>query len=111
MTDFWNQADEQLSDQLIMVVGKNVTIVQQVSRYCLGQGKEVFPYYGFPTAEELTWFNPLVVVVCLPLPEDVWYQQLNRLHIIWSEQSIVGDLAVVSTREELATRLRDVFLI
>ena len=106
MTNFWNQADEQLSEQLIVVVGKNVATVQRVSRYCLGQDGEVFPYYGFPTAEELFWFNPKVLVVCLPLPEDSWYQQLNRPHILWSEQQM-NELAVVSTKDELIAKLTE----
>ena len=108
MTNFWNQADDKLSEQLIMVIGKNVATVQRVSRYCLGHGIEVLPYYGFPTAEELTWFNPKVLVLCLPLPEAVWQQRLNRLHILWSEQPVSHDLPVASTKDELATKLQEV---
>lgn len=70
----------------IMVIGQDVAMVQRISRYCLGQGAVVFPYYGTPTLEEVTLFNPEVSVLCVPVPTDI-LNQINHPYILWSEQS------------------------
>ncbi len=90
----------------IMVIGSSVTTVQRVSRYCLEQGAEVFPYYGTPTTEEIALFNPEVLVLCLPMPEDVLHQ-IDRPCILWSEQPSNG-LPLVYTRADLQARLQEV---
>ena len=69
-----------------MIVGSQVTTVQYLSRYCLQQGRETFPYYGFPTLEEVTLFSPDLLIVCLPAPED-FLMQIDRPFILWSEPS------------------------
>ncbi|MBE9168233.1 hypothetical protein IQ238_12150 [Pleurocapsales cyanobacterium LEGE 06147] len=87
-----------------MVIGQNVATVQRVSRYCLAQGAEVFPYYGIPSIEEISVFAPEVFVLCLPLPECFW-QQLPPPCILWSEQQIKMDFPLVSTRRDLESSL------
>ncbi len=88
-----------------MIVGKNVTTVQRVSRYCLKQGIEALPYYGTPTVEEVTLFNPDVLIVCLPVPEN-FCLQIDKPFILWSEPSINVKLPVASTCIELKTLLQ-----
>lgn len=90
-----------------MVIGSNVTTVQRVSRYCLEQGAEVFPYYGTPTAEEIALFDPEVLVLCLPIPEDVLHQ-LSRPCILWSEQ-LPNGVPLVHNHLDLQARLQEVF--
>lgn len=92
----------------IMVIGSNVNTVQRVSRYCLKQGAEVFPYYGFPTAEEVTLFDPKVSVLCLPGAEN-FLNQTDRPYILWSEQLVDIGLPLVSTKRELETSLQEIF--
>ena len=91
----------------IMVIGSNVTTVQCVSRYCLDQGTEVFPYYGTPTDDEMTLFAPHIFVLCLPVPEYFW-QQINQPYILWSEQSMHIGIPLVYTAQELEVRLQEV---
>lgn len=87
----------------ILVVGTNVSLVQQVSRYCLLWGAEVLPYYTAPTVEEICLFSPEVWVLCPPLPSDLMYTA--QPHILWSEQPVSTHLPVASTRTELAALL------
>jgi hypothetical protein len=84
----------------IMVLGTDVQTVQTVSRYCLGQGVEVLPYYGVPTGEEITLFDPKLFVLCTPLP-DFFLKHLNGPCIVWSSQAIAADLPRVSNRGDL----------
>ncbi len=91
----------------IMVIGSNVTTVQRVSRYCLKHDAEVFPYYGIPTDEEVTLFAPHVLVLCLPICED-FQRQVLQPYILWSEQSMDGELPSVSTSIELYACLQEV---
>ncbi len=88
-----------------MIVGKNVTTVQRVSRYCLKQGIEVLPYYGVPTAEEISLFSPDVLIVCLPVLEN-FFLQIDQPFILWSEPSINVKLPVASSCIELKTLLQ-----
>lgn len=69
-----------------MIVGRKVTTVQCLSRYYLKQGIEILPYYGFPTLEEVTLFNPDLFIVCVPAPED-FLLQIDRPFILWTEPS------------------------
>ena len=66
MGDYYQSIDS-LRGNRVMVIGQNVATVQRVSRYCLDQGAEVFPYYGIPSDEEVTLFDPEVSVLCLSL--------------------------------------------
>ncbi|MDF5731680.1 MAG: hypothetical protein PUP92_27660 [Rhizonema sp. PD38] len=91
----------------IMVIGSKVTTVQRVSRYCLKQGAEVFPYYGIPTDEEITLFAPHVFVLCLPMPKDFQYKTLQP-QILWSEYSVSEGLPSVTSSTELYARLQQV---
>lgn len=88
----------------VMVIGQNVATVQRVSRYCLAQGAEVFPYYGIPSIDEMNVFEPEAFVLCLPLPECFW-QQLALPCILWSEQQMNLDFPLVSTRRDLESSL------
>ncbi|MBC8120994.1 MAG: hypothetical protein H7Y22_04040 [Gemmatimonadaceae bacterium] len=88
----------------ILVVGTDVSMVQQVSRYCLVWGAEVLPYYSTPTAEEICLFSPEVWVLCPPLPDGLTYTA-DQPHILWSEQPVSTHLPVASTREELVALL------
>lgn len=88
-----------------MIVGKNVTTVQRVSRYCLKQGIEVLPYYGVPTAEEISLFSPDVLIVCLPVLDN-FFLQIDQPFILWSEPSINVKLPVASSCIELKTLLQ-----
>lgn len=67
-----------------MVIGQHVATVQHVSRYCLERGADVFPYYGTPTAEEVTLFDPEVSVLCLPVPAELM-SQINHPYVLWSQ--------------------------
>ncbi|WP_339384086.1 hypothetical protein [Gloeocapsopsis crepidinum] len=84
--------------QRIMVVGTNVTTVQQVSGYCLKWGAEVLPYYGTPNEEEIRLFEPQIWVICLPIPENLQLPTNAHL-IIWEDPPAV--LQAVSSRAEL----------
>ncbi len=90
----------------IMVIGSKVTTVQRVSRYCLKQGAEVFPYYGIPTDEEITLFAPQVFVLCLPMPKELQYDILQP-YILWSEHFVSEDLLLVKSYRELYARLQE----
>ncbi len=72
----------------IAVVGENVATVQKISRFCLGLGLEVLPYYGVPDPEDLALFDPTVCIVCWPLT----YLDLDRLqsYWVWAEQYTEG---------------------
>lgn len=102
-----NQVADDMERHRIMVIGSNVTTVQCVSRYCLEQGAEVFPYYGIPTDEEVTLFAPHIFVLCLPVPED-FRQQINQPYVLWSEQPMHTGIPLVYTAEELQVRLQEV---
>lgn len=102
-----NQVADDMERHRIMVIGSNVTTVQCVSRYCLEQGAEVFPYYGIPTDEEVTLFAPHIFVLCLPVPED-FRQQINQPYVLWSEQPMHTGIPLVYTAEELEIRLQEV---
>lgn len=88
-----------------MVIGQDVITVQRVSRYCLEGGAEVFPYYGVPTPEEVSLFNPTVSVLCIPLPK-YFLCSLNQRYILWSEQPMLIDLPLASTKRELENFLQ-----
>lgn len=89
----------------IMVIGSNVTTVQRVSRYCLEQGAEVFPYYGTPIDEEVTLFAPDISVLCPPLPKG-FRHQINQRYVLWSEQPMNDRLPLVASRTELHAYLQ-----
>lgn len=89
----------------IMVIGSKITTVQRVSRHCLEQGADVFPYYGIPTNEEVSLFAPEIVVLCLPVTEN-FQRQIEQPYILWSEKSTNG-LPLVSTPTELQSRLQE----
>ncbi|MDF5713486.1 MAG: hypothetical protein PUP93_06265 [Rhizonema sp. NSF051] len=91
----------------IMVIGSKVTTVQRVSRYCLTQGAEVFPYYGIPTDEEITLFAPQVFVLCIPMPKDLQYDILQP-YILWSEYFVSEGLLFVTSYTDLYARLQEV---
>lgn len=90
----------------IVVIGESVLEVQRVSRYCLTQGIEVFPYYGVPTNEEINLFSPHLAIVCSPLPE-ITYPQIEGSYILWSEQPIDSELPVISNMTELQKLLQN----
>lgn len=104
MADLCDQPGDAIPGNRIMVIGQDVLTVQRVSRYCLEQGAEVFPYYGTPGIEEVILFDPELLVLCLPLPESFMYK-LDQPYILWSEQPIVNNLTVVSTQRELESSL------
>lgn len=101
------QVADDMERHRIMVIGSNVTTVQCVSRYCLEQGAEVFPYYGTPTDDEVTLFTPHIFILCLPVPEN-FRQQINQPYILWSEQPMYIGIPSVYTAEELEFRLQEV---
>lgn len=100
-----HQPGDAIPGNRIMVIGQDVVMVQRVSRYCLEQGAEVFPYYGVPTIEDVTLFDPEVSVLCLPLPRN-FLCRLNQRYILWSEQPILSDLPLVSSKRELESYLQ-----
>jgi hypothetical protein len=100
-----HQPGDAIPGNRIMVIGKDVITVQRVSRYCLEGGAEVFPYYGVPTIEEVTLFDPEISVLCIPLPKS-FLCNLNQRYILWSEQPILIDLPLVSTKRELENCLQ-----
>ncbi len=85
----------------IMVVGSNVMTVQRVSSHCLKQNAEVFPYYCIPTPEEIALFEPHVLVLCLPIPEQFQHQLLQP-YILWSEQLVNNISPLATTLAELS---------
>lgn len=105
MADLCHQPGDAMPGNRIMVIGQDVVTVQRVSRYCLEQGAEVFPYYGVPTFEEVTLFAPEISVLCLPLPES-FLCKLDQPYILWSEQPVAINLPFVSTKRELESRLQ-----
>jgi hypothetical protein len=105
VSKLFNQTEYGIPSHKIMIVGKNVTTVQRVSRYCLKQGIEVLPYYGVPTAEEISLFSPDVLIVCLPVLEN-FFLQIDQPFILWSEPSINVKLPVASSCIELKTLLQ-----
>lgn len=94
----------------VMVIGSHVNTVQRVSNHCLKKNLEVFPYYGVPLMEEINVFAPHVLVLCLPIPND-FQCQTSQPWILWSEQGMDEELALVSTTTELYARLQEVFQI
>ncbi|BAY25010.1 hypothetical protein NIES2100_48090 [Calothrix sp. NIES-2100] len=94
----------------IMVIGTNVTTVQRVSRYCLKKGLEVFPYYGIPINDEVSLFDPHILVLCQPIPNELM-SSIAQLCISWSEQTIDGYLTLVSSPTELSIPLQEVLQI
>lgn len=105
VTDIFIQQPDDTPSSKVMVVGASVTTVQRLSRYCLQQGIEVFPYYGVPTTEEVTLFCPDALIVCLPVPEN-FFLQIDQPFILWSEPTTVSKLPVASTHTQLATLLQ-----
>lgn len=89
----------------IVVIGESVLEVQRVSRCCLKQGIEVFPYYGFPTNEEISLFSPHLVIICSPMVE-ITYPQIDFSYILWSEQPISSEIPVISNMTELQELLQ-----
>jgi|GEM_PF-2568212 len=108
MADLFHQPEDAVPRNRIMVIGQNVATVQRISRYCLEQGAEVFPYYGIPTIEDVTLFEPEISIVCLPLPES-FLCQITQPYILWSEKHMEMDLPLVSTQQELKASLHAVF--
>jgi hypothetical protein len=88
-----------------MILGKLVATVQRVSRYCLEHVVEILPYYGVPSGEEIGLFQPDVLIICLPAPEDL-YLQIDKPFILWSEREANFQLPVASNPAELAIALR-----
>ncbi len=105
MGDYYQSIDSLLGNR-VMVIGQNVATVQRVSRYYLDQGAEVFPYYGIPLDEEVTLFEPEVLVLCLPLPEG-FLKQIDHPYILWSEEQITVDLSFVSHQKTAKMSLQD----
>lgn len=105
MTYLCHQPGDVIPGNRIMVIGQDVITVQRVSRYCLEGGAEVFPYYGVPSLEEVSLFDPEVSVLCVPLP-DGFLCNLNQSYILWSEQPMLIDLPLVSTKKELQSCLQ-----
>jgi hypothetical protein len=108
--NLFNQIGNGTPSQKIMIVGRKVTTVQDLSRYCLLQGIEILPYYGFPTLEEVTLFSPDLLIICLPAPED-FLVQIDRPSILWSEPSYLDKskfdvVKVASTCTELKSLLQ-----
>lgn len=89
----------------VMIIGKIVMTVQTVSRFCIQQGAEVFPYYGIPAVEEVALFEPDIFILCLPAPENL-FLQIDRPFILWSEQFTDIKLPVASNRTELVNLLQ-----
>ena len=100
-----HQPGDAIPGNRIMVIGQDVITVQRVSRYCLAQGAEVFPYYGIPTLEEINLFDPEISVLCVPLPKSFLYN-LNQRYILWSEEPTLIDLPLVSSQRELENCLQ-----
>lgn len=90
-----------------MIIGKLVTTVQRVSRYCLEQMVEVLPYYGIPSREDIDLFDPDVLIICLPAPDNL-YLQIDKPFILWSELEAKFQLPVASNRAELALILQKI---
>jgi hypothetical protein len=88
-----------------MILGRLVATVQRVSRYCLEQMVEVLPYYGVPSSEEICLFNPDLLIICLPAPENL-YLQIDKPFILWSELEANLKLPVASNSAELARMLQ-----
>ncbi|GAB1541737.1 hypothetical protein NUACC21_44090 [Scytonema sp. NUACC21] len=93
----------------IMVIGSNVVAVQRVSSYCMKQNAEVFPYYGIPEDEEVALFSPHVLVLCLPIHENLVRGSLHLPYILWSEQPMGDALPSVTTSTKLYVRLQEIF--
>jgi len=91
----------------IVVIGESVFEVQHVSRCCLKQDIDVFPYYGVPTNEEISLFAPHLVIVCSPILE-IAYPQIEFSYILWSEQPINSELPVISNMTELQELLQKI---
>lgn len=89
----------------IVVIGESVLEVQRVSRCCLSQGIEVFPYYGVPSNEEISLFSPHLAILCSPLPNSP-YPQIDSACVVWSEQPIDSDLHVICNMTELYNLLQ-----
>lgn len=88
-----------------MILGRLVTTVQRVSRYCLEQMVEVLPYYGIPSNEEIGLFDPDLLIICLPAPEN-FHLQIDKPFILWSEPEVQIKLPVASNAAELARMLQ-----
>lgn len=91
----------------IMVIGQDVAMVQQISRYCLGQGAVVFPYYGTPTSEEMMLFNPEVSVLCSPFAPDL-LNQIDHPYILWPEHADELDQSSATAWHDLKICLHEV---
>jgi hypothetical protein len=105
MAEISTQPEDAVQRNRIMIIGQDVPTVQRISRYCLDRGAEVFPYYGIPTLEEVTLFDPEVSVLCLPMPEN-FLRQIDQPYIVWSEKHMDMDLPLVGTRQELEISLQ-----
>jgi hypothetical protein len=91
----------------IMVIGSNVIIVQRISSYCLKKSLEVFPYYGIPKDEEITLFDPHLLLLCLPISQS-FQKQILKPYILWSEQ-LVDTRVLVTTPIELDVLLEKIY--
>lgn len=107
MGDPFNQLVDLVPGIRVMVIGQDVATVQRVSRYCLEQGADVFPYYGIPNPEDVSLFEPEISVVCLPVSED-FLQQIAQPYMLWSEQQITQDFPLVSTLTPTEISLQNV---
>lgn len=105
MTQFLHQLCDRKQPCRVMILGRLVATVQRVSRYCLEQMVEVLPYYGVPTGEEMTLFDPDILIICLPAPEQL-YLQTDKPFILWSELEANCQMPIVSNPAELAKMLR-----
>ena len=105
MGDYYQSIDS-LPGNRVMVIGQNVATVQRVSRYYLDQGAEVFPYYGTPLDEEVTLFDPEVLVLCLPLPEG-FLKPIDHPYILWSEEQLI-DLSLISDQKAVKSSLQKI---
>lgn len=89
-----------------MVIGESVLDVQRLSRCCLAQGIEVFPYYGVPSSEEISLFSPHLAILCSPLSNSA-YPQIDVTCILWSEKPVNSHLLVISNITELDKLLQN----
>lgn len=107
MGDPFNQLVDLAPGIRVMVIGQDVATVQRVSRYCLEQGADVFPYYGIPNPEDVSLFAPEVSVVCLPVSED-FLQQIVQPYLLWPEQQISQEFSLVSASTPMEIGLQNV---
>jgi hypothetical protein len=105
-TDLSTRFGDGVHSNRIMVIGQDVAMVQRLSRYCLDQGADVFPYYGTPTAEDIALFRPEVSIVCLPVAEDM-LTHLNHPYIFWAEPQQESDQPANRNWSDLEKKLQE----